>query len=44
MTILAIVLGVAFGVSEILAAIPAVKSNSVGQVIINLLRTISGRS
>ena len=35
---------VLFGVSEALASIPAVKANSVFQLISNLLKSISGKA
>lgn len=41
--LVSLVLGVAFGVSEALALIPVVKSNSVFQLIYNVLGTLTGK-
>lgn len=40
---LVLVFGVAFGVSEALALIPAVKSNSIFQLVFNLLKGLAGK-
>lgn len=41
---LAIVFGVLFGVSEALAQIPAVKSNSVFELVFGILSKLAGKS
>lgn len=38
-----LIFGVLFGVSEALALVPAIKSNSVFQVILGLLAKLSGK-
>jgi len=38
-----VVLGALFALSEVLALIPAVKSNSVFQFIFNLFKTLAGK-
>lgn len=40
---IAIIFGVLFGLSELLAQIPAVGSNSVFQLVYNGLKTLSGQ-
>ena len=41
---LSIVLGLLFGVSETLAQIPAIKSNSVFQLVSGLIANLNGKS
>lgn len=40
---LAIIFGVLFGISEALGGIPAVKANSVYQLIVNVLAALAGK-
>ena len=40
----ALVFGVLFGVSEALALIPALKSNSVFELVVSVLAKLSGKS
>lgn len=40
---LVLVFGVLFGVSEALALIPALKSNSVFQLVFNILKSLAGK-
>ena len=39
-----LIAGAAFAVSEVLALIPAVKSNSIFQLIVNALKKVLGKS
>lgn len=41
--ILVLVFGVLFGLSETLALIPGVKSNSVFQLVFNILKKLAGK-
>ena len=41
---LAIIFGVAFGVSEAVALIPQVKANSVFQLVFNILKALAGKA
>lgn len=43
MTIISIVLGSLLSLSEILALIPSVKSNSVFQLLVNILKSLSAQ-
>lgn len=40
---ISIILGVLWGISEALALIPAVKSNSIFQLIVNILGALTGK-
>lgn len=43
-TTIALIFGVLFGMSEALASIPQVKSNSVFQLIFSILATLAGKN
>lgn len=40
---LTLIFGVAFGISEALAAIPQIKSNSIFQLVGNILKVLAGK-
>lgn len=41
--VLMVIFGVLFGISEALALIPAIKSNSIFQLIYNILKKLAGK-
>lgn len=40
---ISIILGAALAISEVLSLIPAVKSNGIFQLVVNVLKTLTGK-